>query len=228
MDRKGHDISYYALDLSQVELERTLNEIPNGTFNNVRCFGLLGTYDDGLAWLKQPQNSKKPKTVLSLGSSIGNFSREEAAQFLAQFADVLGHNDSMLLGLDACTDPNKVYHAYNDQEGLTHAFILNGLKHANHLLGRDAFAVQDWEVIGKYNEEHGRHEAFVTPKKDVEVEGVHVRAGEEVRIEESWKYSWAQGEKLWRDAGLNEGVRYMNAEGNYGWSHLCFSDPTGS
>lgn len=209
-------MSYYALDLSQVELERTLDQVPSGTFGNVKCFGLLGTYDDGLAWLKEPQNSKKPKTILSLGSSIGNFSREEAAKFLVQFADILDHNDSMLIGLDACTDASKVYHAYNDREGLTHNFVLNGLKHANHLLDHEAFHVEDWKVIGKYNEEHGRHEAFVSPKKDVEVEGVFVRAGEEVRIEESWKYSWAQSEKLWRDAGLNEGIRYMNAEGNYG------------
>ncbi|GAB7355923.1 hypothetical protein MBLNU459_g6565t1 [Dothideomycetes sp. NU459] len=215
LDRKARDVSYYALDLSQVELERTLREVPDGTFENVKCYGLLGTYDDGLAWLKQPQNVKKPKTIMSLGSSIGNFSREDAAHFLAQFTDILNHNDSMVLGLDACTNAAKVYHAYNDRDGLTHEFILNGLKHANHLLGHAAFNVEDWKVIGKYNEQHDRHEAFVTPTRDVEVEDVAIRSGEEVRIEESWKYSWAQSEKLWRDAGLNESVRYMNAEGNY-------------
>lgn len=216
MDRKGKDVSYFALDLSPQELQRTLSEVPEGTFQNVRCSGLLGTYDDGLAWLKEPMNHDKHKTILSLGSSIGNFDRSGAAQFISQFADVLKPSDTMLLGVDACTDSDKVFHAYNDREGLTHEFVLNGLKHANNLLGYEAFHVQDWKVIGKYNQEHDRHEAFVTPNKDVEVEGVKIHAGEEVRIEESWKYSWAQSEKLWDDAKVSEGARFVNDDGDYG------------
>ena len=38
----------------------------------------------------------------------GNFSRDEAADFLKGFADVLSLGDSMLIGLDACDDPAKV------------------------------------------------------------------------------------------------------------------------
>ena len=63
------DIEYYALDLSQEELERTLAQLP--TYKHVRCRGLLGTYDDGRDWLKGPQNTSRDKCILSLGSSIG-------------------------------------------------------------------------------------------------------------------------------------------------------------
>lgn len=209
-------MSYYALDLSQAELERTLAEVPNGTYEHVKCFGLLGTYDDGLEWLKRPENHKRPKTVLSLGSSIGNFSRDEAAQFLAGFADALNPSDSLLLGIDACTDSAKVYHAYNDREGLTHEFVLNGLKHANELLNREVFNISDWKVVGEYNEQAGRHQAFVVPTKDVDVEGVTVKAGEWVRIEESYKYDAAQSRTLWRDARLSEGAKWTNSTGDYG------------
>lgn len=216
LDRKGKDISYYALDLSQQELERTLAAVPEGTFQNVKCFGLLGTYDDGLAWLKEPVNTDKPKTIISLGSSIGNFDRAEAAQFISKFADILTPTDTMLLGLDACTDADKVYHAYNDREGLTHDFILNGLKHANGLLGYEAFDLNCWKVIARYNQQHDRHEAFVAPTVDINIEGVVIRAGEEIRIEESWKYNWTQSERLWADAGVSEGARFVNSQGNYG------------
>lgn len=216
LDRKCKDITYYALDLSPTELERTLAEVPQGTFQHVTCCGLLGTYDDGLAWLKQPANKIKQKTILSLGSSIGNFDRIEAAEFIAQFADILTPIDTMLLGLDACTDADKVYHAYNDREGLTHEFILNGLAHANHLLGSEAFKREDWKVIGRYNQEFDRHEAFVSPSKDVKIEGVTIRADEQVRIEESWKYNWTQSKKLWADARVSEGARWVNKKGNYG------------
>ncbi|KAF4549171.1 Histidine-specific methyltransferase-like protein [Elsinoe fawcettii] len=215
LERRGASVSYYALDLSREELERTLAEIPIGTFRHVKCFGLWGTYDDGLAWLKQPKNLKRPKTILSLGSSIGNFDRKEAAEFLAQFRDVLGAGDSFLLGVDACTNPEKVYHAYNDRHGLTHEFVLQGLSQANQLLGYVAFNVADWEVIGEYDSAAGRHHAFVSPKKDVVVEGIQIPAGERIRIEESYKYDFAQSEELFQAAGMIEGTRWTNDDGDY-------------
>lgn len=64
-------IDYYALDLSQKELERTLAHVPD--FKFVSCHGLLGTYDDGLTWLKQPARLGRTKCIIHLGSSIGEY-----------------------------------------------------------------------------------------------------------------------------------------------------------
>jgi EasF-like predicted methyltransferase len=227
LDRKGKNVSYYALDVSQVELERTLAEVPHGTFKHVQCHGLHGTYDEGFDWLKKPENACRSKTILSLGSSIGNFSRHEAAKFLSQFSGILNPDDTLLLGIDACTNPDKVYHAYNDRQGLTHDFILGGLKQANTLLGYDAFDIAKWHVIGRYDSETDRHEAFVSPNEDVTVEGAFIRAGEQVRIEESYKYNSAQSEQLWSDAGLTEGAKWTNSEGDYGKS-FCITSCTRS
>lgn len=199
----------------QSELERTLAAVPAGTFQHVQCFGLLGTYDDGLAWLKRKENVHRPKVICSLGSSIGNFTRDEASDFLKQFADILSPSDRLLIGVDACQQPEKVYRAYNDSQGVTNEFTLNGLKHANKLLGHEAFALADWEAIGHYDEEDGRHQAFVSPKRDVSIDGVHVRAGEMVRIEESYKYSPAQADKLWRASNVIEGASWTNSTGSY-------------
>ena len=57
----------------------------------------------------------------SVGSSIGNFPRKEAAAFLRQIAASLGPRDNLLLGVDECEDAEKVYSAYNDSEG----YVLN-------------------------------------------------------------------------------------------------------
>lgn len=62
-------IDYYALDLSQQELERTLAQLP--PYRHVRAHGLLGTYDEGRDWLKDPSNATRQKCILSLGSSVG-------------------------------------------------------------------------------------------------------------------------------------------------------------
>ncbi len=86
-------------------------------YHYVRCFGLHGTYDDGLEWLQRPENVKKPKAVLSLGSSIGNFTRDEAAGFIRHIFSALDDNDKLFIALDGCQDAEKVYHAYNDCEG---------------------------------------------------------------------------------------------------------------
>ena len=169
--RAGKDIDYYALDLSRPELERTLAEV-DGKYKKVRCHGLFGTYDNGLAWLKRPENLQKPKCILWMGSSIGNLSRTEAAGFLKGFTEILGDKDSMLIGIDACQDKDKVYRAYNDKEGTTLEFYYNGLINANKLLGKEVFRRADWKVIGEYDEDASRHQAFYSPVRDVVVEGI--------------------------------------------------------
>lgn len=208
----GKEIDYFALDLSRAELERTLAQVPN--FKHVRCHGLWGTYDDGREWLQAPEVAARPKCILSLGSSIGNFERDDAAEFLKSFGDVLQPADSMLIGLDGCNDPAKVYHAYNDKEGITHQFILNGLSTANEVIGKDEFRPDDWKVIGEYvyDVEGGRHRAFYSPLHETEALGAVVKAHDRIQVEQSLKYSDDATKRLWNNAGMAEIVRWKNNE----------------
>lgn len=221
LERAQKAVDYFALDLSLPELERTLQAVPKGIYEYVRCYGLHGTYDDGLEWLKQPEHNNRPKCILFLGSSIGNFTPQEAAEFLKSFTPVVGEWDSMLIGVDACQDKDKVFHAYNDREGTTHAFVRNGLAHANVILGKEAFKQQDWEIIGEYDEAAGRHQAFYSAVRDIDIEGVLIRAGERVRVEESYKYSLCQSSQLWEDAGLAPRAIFGNSAGDYRTYHYC-------
>ncbi|KAL2153030.1 hypothetical protein VTH82DRAFT_4185 [Thermothelomyces myriococcoides] len=204
LESANKDVDYYALDLSRQELERTLAQLPS--YKYVRMHGLLGTYDDGRLWLQDPAVAARQKCILSLGSSIGNFGRYEAGAFLKSFADVFGPDDTMLIGLDACDDPARVYHAYNDKEGITHKFILNGLRHANKILGEEVFVEKDWRVIGEYvhDAEGGRHQAFYAPVRETIVMGERIRPHERIQVEQSLKYSAAEAEELWRQAGMIE------------------------
>jgi EasF-like predicted methyltransferase len=185
-------------------------------YKSVKCFGLFGTYDNALEWLKSSDVESKPKTILWLGSSLGNFKRDEVSPFLANFASVMQTGDTVLIGIDSCKDPERVYHAYNDRDNITHNFIMNGLKHANELLKEKAFNIEDWEVIGEFDEEAGRHHAFVSPRKDVVVDGVHIVQGERIRIEESYKYSRDEILQLWEGSRLAENTVWSNSKGDYG------------
>ncbi|CEJ90084.1 hypothetical protein VHEMI05890 [[Torrubiella] hemipterigena] len=203
-ERQAKHVDYYALDLSQKELERTLSQVP--AFQYVKCHGLLGTYDDGKEWLAEQAGSDRHICLIHLGSSIGNFGRMEAGEFLEGFATVLKTTDTVLVGLDSSMNPDKVYHAYNDKHGITHQFIKNGLTHANDVLGEPAFHVDDWEVIGEYvyDAEGGRHQAFLSPTEETQVLDYTVQSDERIKIEQSLKYSALGAKQLWERAGLVE------------------------
>lgn len=215
-EKARKEVQYYALDLSFSELSRTLSEIKHDDYKYVKCRGLHGTYNDGLAWLQLPENQSKPRVVVFLGSSLGNFTRTEASTFLKGFAKVLmNENDALLIGLDACQDGERVYHGYNDSEGKTHEFYMNGLAQANKLIGHEEFKEGLWNALGEYDEIAGRHQAFYVPAKDVVIDGVQIRGGEKIRFEESYKYSRLQSAQLWRKSGLVTQSRFQNSRDDY-------------
>ena len=197
------------------ELHRTLSAVPAGTYQYVRCFGLHGTYDDGLAWLQDTKHSVKATSVLSLGSSIGNFSRSGAAKFLHQFSEVLGLQDSLLIGLDSCQDAQQIFKAYNDSKGITESFYRNGLTHANRLLGYEGFKQTEWDVEGRYDEQLHCHKAHYVALVDVDVSGIQIPKGVKVHLETAYKYSSNQMRDLWQDAGLIHQAAFGNEQRTY-------------
>ncbi|KAJ5433330.1 Ergothioneine biosynthesis protein 1 [Penicillium daleae] len=214
-ERVEKRVDYYALDLSLVELQRTFSEISPEGFTYVGLHGLHGTYDDALSWLKNPENRTRPTVVLSMGSSLGNFDRAAAADFLSGFSKALGPSDFLLIGLDACKTPEKVYRAYNDSQGVTHQFYENGLAHANSVLGFEAFKPSEWEIITGYDEKNGRHQAFYSPTVDVTINNIKIPKGEKLIFEEAYKYGTDEREELCRNAGLISQVVFGNSTDDY-------------
>jgi len=210
-------------------LERSLEQIAPGTFKHVRYHGLLGTYDDGRKWLQRSENLHRPKCILSLGSTIGSFTRPEAAEFLSNFAASLSckvssldpHHavgSSVLIALDGCMAGEKVYRAYNDTQGLNRSFILNALDHANHQLGYEAFRKCEWTVHGEWNAADGSHDQYLVPLQDVRFEGKRFEAGKRILVVRSFKYDAKQKAQLWKAAVLIEKTRWTKSNGSYGES----------
>ncbi|KAJ5605325.1 hypothetical protein N7510_010479 [Penicillium lagena] len=218
-ERMKKTVDYYALDLSLDELKRTFSKINPESFAYVGLHGILGTYDDGLRWLKNAENRTRPTVIISIGSSIGNFSRSSAPEFLAGFAKSLNASDLMIIGLDACQDPDRVFKAYNDSEGVTRAFYENGLVHANSVLGFDAFKADEWDIFTAYDIPGGRHHAYYSPKVDVVINERTIRKGEKVQFEESVKYNRRERDILWREAALVLQAEFGNDTDTY-YIHL--------
>lgn len=223
LEEAKKEVSYFALDLSLPELKRTFNDLPKSSFKYVKCYGLHGTYDDGRMWLTTDPNIKdKPKCILWLGSSIGNFDREDAAAFMKDYTEQVlrpGSKDIAIVGVDACKNPKRVWEAYNDSHGVTNEFIMNGLDNANKILEEDVFDRKDWKYVGEYQVKEGRHQASYQALKDISLgpsfNNAVIKKDEMIRVERSYKSSQEDAAKIWEHAGLSEGARWDNANGEY-------------
>ncbi|KAI0172946.1 histidine-specific methyltransferase [Hypoxylon sp. FL1284] len=221
----GRRVDYYALDLDLKELGRTLRELEPSRFKYVSCHGLLGTYDDGKAWLTQGTNRTKPKYVLSLGSTVGSFTKPEAIEFWDQWARDLRQKHAgikeqpgakIIIGLDGCKNARKVHAAYNDTGGSNKKFIINVLESANAYLGYRAFDSRYWTVRGEWDKAEGRHVQYVLPLQDTWFEGHPLREGEKILVVYSHKYDEEDRRQLWEQSRLKEVERYMNEDYSYG------------
>ncbi|KAG6377036.1 hypothetical protein JVT61DRAFT_1084 [Boletus reticuloceps] len=179
-----------------------------------------GTNDTDIA---KPSAPEQPQLhMLFLGSSIGNFSRGEDAQFLRSLPLRAGYGDTLLVGLDHDNDREEIEIAYNDPKGLTRDFIMNGLKAAGIALGdSELFGLGNWEYTNVYDEDSRAHKAFykcLHPHRIIipsTKEEVYFSKDELVKIEMSLKYSERDACALFSDAGLRPIQRWMDSTSRY-------------
>jgi L-histidine N-alpha-methyltransferase len=151
-----------------------------------------------------PQAGEGARVLFYPGSSIGNFSPQEALRFLRQ-ARSAAQGGGLLIGVDLVKPPEILEPAYDDALGVTAAFNKNLLLHVNRLLGSD-FAVQDWAHVAFFNAAHSRIEIHLQAVRDVLVRWPgarrHFKTGERIHTENSCKYEVAAFETLLREAGF--------------------------
>jgi dimethylhistidine N-methyltransferase len=131
------------------------------------------------------------------GSTIGNFTPEQAVHFLQMAARVL-RGGALVLGADLVKDPAVLHAAYNDEEGVTAAFNLNLLARANRELGTD------FDMAGF------AHGAFYnSPQRRIEMHLVS-RARQQVRLD-GQTFSFEEGETLHTENSYKFSVQGMQA-----------------
>jgi dimethylhistidine N-methyltransferase len=139
------------------------------------------------------------------GSSIGNFSPEEARAFLQRVRAQCGPDGGLLIGIDLAKDTPTLDAAYDDALGVTAAFNLNVLRHVNRLLGAD-FDIRGWRHHGFYNESRGRVEMHLEARGEQRVRwhgGERTfAAGECIHTENSYKYHQADAVRLLEQSGF--------------------------
>jgi len=149
------------------------------------------------------------------GSSIGNFTRDEAFAFLRRIHErAAGGN--LLIGVDLVKPKAVLEAAYDDALGVTAAFNLNALRHLNVAIGSD-FEPRQWRHVAFYNEAGSRIEMHLEAKEALVVAwpGGERRfaAGERIHTENSYKYTVEGFASLLRDAGFRSPQAWTDEKG---------------
>jgi dimethylhistidine N-methyltransferase len=149
------------------------------------------------------------------GSTIGNLQPDEAAAFLAAWAQRLGPGSAMVVGVDLRKDRAILEPAYDDAQGVTAAFSKNLLVRANRELGAD-FVVDAFAHRARYDSARGRIEIHLESLDD---QAVHLgdriftfAKGERVHVEDSCKYSIEGFKALARAAGFRPTAHWTDAQ----------------
>jgi len=147
------------------------------------------------------------------GSTVGNFTPDEAVRFLRMSARVL-RGGALVLGADLVKDPAVLHAAYSDSQGVTAAFNLNLLARANRELAAD-FDLSKFAHSAFYNAPQCRIEMHLMSleKQRVTVLGrrFELEEGETIHTENSNKFTIDSLRALAISAGFTPGPVWTDA-----------------
>ena len=160
--------------------------------------------------------------ALYIGSSIGNFSPEEARGILTNLRAELRVGDFLLLGTDLAPDlvsggtgslksEARLVAAYDDPQGVTAAFNLNMLARLNREVGTD-FKLDCFQHEARWNASESRMEMHLKSKAEQVVTipagdlarpvRIHFAAGETIHTENSYKFSLRRVAAMLEETGF--------------------------
>jgi dimethylhistidine N-methyltransferase len=211
---RQREVTYHPIEISPAALancERELSKI-----NGVTVAGIEQPYLDGLAAVAA-RHSGEPLLVLFLGSTIGNFDRSAAVQFLLQARHLLAPGDGFLLGTDLEKPVTRVLPAYDDALGVTAAFNLNILARINRELDGN-FDLRAFSHLARYGEAERRVEMHLMSSRDQHISvhkagfEVQLGEGETIWTESSYKYDPAEVFQMAADAGFTVKAQWIDEE----------------
>jgi dimethylhistidine N-methyltransferase len=126
------------------------------------------------------------------GSTIGNFTKENAERFIGLIADSLDEHGGLLIGFDLVKNREILLNAYDDSMGITAQFNKNILQRINRELGTD-FDLHRFDHKAIFNESKCRIEMHLVSKFDqivhIRGEKISFEKGETIHTENSHKYT---------------------------------------
>ena len=205
------DISPSALDEAAANIE---DHIPGVTVRTQ-----IANYITEPILIERPNPDDKI-LALYIGSSIGNFSPEEAQGILKNLRAQLQPGDALLLGTDLAPGPAKpvsrLLAAYDDTQGVTAAFNRNILTRLNRDLGT-TFDLDGFTHQARWNPTDSRIEMHLVSTVEQTVTlptelSLHFQPGESIHTENSYKFTPASIAALLSPAGFTPTHTFTDSE----------------
>lgn len=195
-------ISYYPVDISQSAIINAVDDITR-RFDLRKITGIIADFHHQLDLIP----NKNKRLFCFLGSTIGNFSKNEVENFITELGGSMNKGDGLLLGVDMVKDTQVINAAYNDSRGITAMFNKNILNVINGNIRSD-FKVDKFEHLAFYNEKEQRIEMHLKAISEQVINiplsnhQLQITKGETIHTENSYKYTVEQLNKIGKMGGL--------------------------
>lgn len=212
LEAMNQPVAYHPIDVSFAALEACREQLSDCA----QVFPHHCSYVDGVRQIVSGRDSSRI-ALLFLGSTIGNFDRRCAADFLSAVRCVLATGDMLLIGADLVKKRERLIAAYDDPTGVTAAFNLNLLARVNRELGGD-FDLRAFSHEARHNDTERRIEMHLVSEID---QNVHIDCagltvtfarGETIWTESSHKYTVEELSKMATAAGFEQTRQWVDEE----------------
>ena len=209
------ELHYVPIDVSATILEASSRDLVRD-YRPLSVTGYAGDYRAALSEIAREIH--RPKCVVFLGSSLGNYEDAEAVELLALMARSMGPDDRLLLGTDLAKDRATLEAAYDDPQGVSAAFNRNLLARINRELGGD-IDPSLFDHRATYRPDLGRVEMHLVSRRSQSVRipaadlVVKFSEGETIHTENSHKYTLQALASLAAGAGFVEESAWTDERG---------------
>ncbi|HZW86578.1 MAG TPA: L-histidine N(alpha)-methyltransferase [Gallionella sp.] len=219
------DTVYVPIDICESHLLQSAERLKT-MFPAMQIQPLCADYTAQLPSMPQAAHTDQRRVIFFPGSTIGNYTPNEAVRLLRHAAQLVGDDGALLIGVDCKKSPDLLNAAYNDADGHTAAFNLNLLTRLQRELGAQLDA-DGFNHYAYYNVVLGRVEMHLVSqrKQFIQLEGetFHFEEGETIHTENSYKYTTQEFQQLTREAGWHPKMLWTDHNGLFNVYYLSLS-----
>jgi L-histidine N-alpha-methyltransferase len=207
-------VTYYPIDVSQSALDEARSRL-EAELPEVTVEPIVADYTEGMRQNSSVQSGRR--LVLYIGSSIGNFSPEDAVEVLRGVRAQLSPGDCLLLGTDMVKDAQMLHQAYDDAAGVTARFNMNVLTRINRELEGN-FNLRLFRHQARWNARESRVEmhleSLLAQRVAIRALDLEVRflPGETIHTENSYKFTDESVLELLTRAGFRLRQQWSDAD----------------
>ena len=221
--------AYTPIEISIAALRASAREL-EAAFPDIEIRPLQADYTQQIdGRLLQLDPPARRRILYFPGSTIGNFERKEALEFLERMKNMAGDHGALLIGVDLLKPVERLLRAYDDRQGLTSQFNLNLLAHIQRDLDAE-IDLQAFRHEARFNREFSRIEMHLVADRRTSIkingQSFEFEPGQSIHTENSHKYSVSDFRELAARAGLASTRVWKDPDGLFSMHWL--EDPQSS